>query len=59
MGKSFEKLKKDLKEKLTKAIKETLFKNKKSGQIQSFDTSHPEDKSVMSDPQFNQVFTKA
>jgi hypothetical protein len=59
MGKSFEKFKKDLKEKLTKAIKETLYKNKKSGQIQSFDTAHPEDKEIMKDPQFNQVFTKA
>ena len=50
---------KSLKEKLVKTVKEILYKNKKSGQIQSFDNTHPEDKSVMSDPQFNQVFTKA
>ncbi len=59
MGKSFEKFRKDLKEKLVKAVKEALYKNKKSGQIQSFDTAHPEDKEIMKDPQFNQVFTKA
>lgn len=59
MGKSFEKFKSGLKEKLVKAMKEVLYKNKKSGQIQSFDTAHPEDKEIMKDPQFNQVFTKA
>jgi len=59
MGRSFEKFKKDLKEKLVTAVKEVLYKNKKSGQIQSFDTAHPEDKEIMKDPQFNQVFTKA
>jgi hypothetical protein len=50
---------KSLKEKLTTAVKEILYKNKKNGKIQSFDQNHPEDKEVMSDPQFNQVFTKA
>ena len=48
-----------LKEKLTKVVKELLYKNKKTGKVQSFDTSHPEDQDVMRDPQFNQVFTKA
>ncbi len=59
LGASAEKFKKSLKEKLVKAVKEVLYKNKKSGQIQSFDTAHPEDKEIMKDPQFNQVFTKA
>jgi hypothetical protein len=59
LGTAAEKFKKSLKEKLVKAVKEVLYKNKKSGQIQSFDTAHPEDKEIMKDPQFNQVFTKA
>ena len=59
IGAAGEKFKKSLKEKMKKALEELLYKNKKTGQIQSFDTSHPEDKSIMSDPQFNQVFTKA
>lgn len=48
-----------IKDKLMKTIKELLFKNKKTGTVQSFDTTHPEDKEIMKDPQFNQVFTKA
>jgi len=58
MGKSFEKFK-NLKEQIKKTMKEILYKNKKNGKVQSFDQTHPEDKEVMSDPQFNQVFTKA
>ena len=48
-----------IKDKLMKTIKELLFKNKKTGTVQSFDSTHPEDKEIMKDPQFNQVFTKA
>lgn len=59
LGAAAEKFKKGLKEKMMKALKELLFKNKKTGQIQSFDAAHPEDKEIMKDPQFNQVFTKA
>jgi hypothetical protein len=59
IGASAEKFKKTLKEKMKKALEELLYKNKKNGKIQSFDQSHPEDKDIMSDPQFNQVFTKA
>lgn len=44
-----------LKEKLTKAIKELLFRDKKTGKVQSFQQNDP----AMKDPQFNQVFTKA
>ena len=58
VGKSFEKFK-NLKEQIKKTMKEMLYKNKKNGKVQSFDQTHPEDKEVMSDPQFNQVFTKA
>jgi hypothetical protein len=47
-----------LKEKLMKAIKELLYKNTKTGQVQSFDQNHPEDKDIMKDPQFNTVFKK-
>jgi hypothetical protein len=54
-----EEKKKSLKEKLMKAVKELLYKNTKTGQIQSFDQNHPEDKDIMKDPQFNQVFKKA
>lgn len=53
----------DLREKLTKAMKkelgEVLYKNKKTGLVQSLDPNHPEDKEVLKDPQFNQLFTKA
>lgn len=49
-----------LKEKLVKALKkEMLYKNKKTGNVQSFDPNHPDDKEVLKDPQFNQIFTKA
>ena len=49
-----------LKEKLVKALKkEILYKNKKTGNVQSFDPNHPDDKEVLKDPQFNQLFTKA
>lgn len=47
------------KDKIVKKLKELLFKNKKTGQVQSFDQSHPEDRGVMKDPQFNQVFQRA
>lgn len=59
IGASAEKFKKTLKEKMKKALEELLYKNTKTGQIQSFDQSHPEDKDIMKDPQFNQVFKKA
>lgn len=58
LGAAGEKLKKGLKEKFAKALKELLYKNTKSGQVQSFDQNHPEDKDIMKDPQFNQVFKK-
>lgn len=48
-----------LREKLMKKIKEILYKNKKSGNVQSFDPSHPEDKHIMQDPEFNQMFIRA
>jgi hypothetical protein len=57
--KSKEEKLKDLREKMIKTVKEVLYKNKKNGKIQSFDQTHPEDKEIMNDPQFNQVFTKA
>jgi len=53
MGKSFDKFK-SLKEKLTKAFKETIFRDKKTGKAQSVLPNDP----IMKDPQFNQVFTK-
>ena len=53
-----EEKKASLKEKLMKAVKELLYKNTKTGQVQSFDQNHPEDKDIMKDPQFNQVFKK-
>ena len=59
IGAAAEKFKNNLKEKVKKALEELLYKNKKNGKVQSFDQAHPEDKEVMSDPQFNQVFTKA
>jgi hypothetical protein len=59
IGASAEKFKKTLKEKMKKALEELLYKNTKTGQIQSFDQNHPEDKDIMKDPQFNQVFKKA
>lgn len=58
MGTSFEKFKQGLKEKMKKALEELLYKNTKTGQVQSFDQNHPEDKDIMKDPQFNQVFKK-
>ncbi len=48
-----------LKEKLIKKIKEILYKSKKSGNVQSFDPTHPEDKHIMQDPEFNQMFIRA
>ena len=48
-----------IKERIMKVVKEILYKNKKTGRVQSLDQSHPEDQDVMKDPQFNQVFTKA
>ena len=54
---------KDIKERLAKAMSkeldETLYKNKKTGTVQSFDPTHPDDKETLKDPQFNQLFTKA
>lgn len=55
MGKSFEKFKTSLKEKLTQAFKEVIFRDKKTGKAQSIPPNDP----IMKDPQFNQVFTKA
>ena len=49
----------DKKDKIITKLKELLFKNKKTGQVQSFDQNHPEDKETMKDPQFNQVFQRA
>ena len=52
---------KGIKERLMKAMKneleENLYKNKKTGTIQSFDPVR--DQEEMKDPQFNQIFTKA
>ena len=50
---------KALKEKLTAAVKEILYINKKTDKIQSFDANRPDDEATMKDPQFNQLFTKA
>lgn len=58
LGASFDKFK-SLKEKLVRALKnEKLYKNKKTGAVQSFDSAHPEDKPIMMDPEFNQTFIK-
>jgi hypothetical protein len=46
---------KSLKEKLMKAVKEVIFRDKKTGKAQSIAPTDP----IMKDPQFNQVFTKA
>jgi len=54
MGKSFEKFKNSLKEKLTQAFKEIIVKDKKTGKAQSVQPNDP----LMKDPQFNQAFTK-
>lgn len=54
---------KNIKERLMKAMKselgEDLYKDKKSGEIKTFDPANPEDAATMKDPQFNQLFTKA
>lgn len=50
---------KKLKEYLAKSIKEDLYTNKKTGQTQSFNTTDPNDKKTMTDPQFNQTFKRA
>jgi hypothetical protein len=55
MGKSFEKFKSSLKEKLTQAFKEVIYRDKKTGKAQSIAPTDP----IMKDPQFSQVFTKA
>ena len=36
-----------------------LYKDKKSGEVKTFDPTNPEDAATMKDPQFNQLFTKA
>jgi hypothetical protein len=38
-----------------KAVKEVIFRDKKTGKAQSIAPTDP----IMKDPQFNQVFTKA
>jgi hypothetical protein len=45
---------KSLKEKLTQAFKEVIYRDKKTGKAQSITPTDP----IMKDPQFNQVFTK-
>lgn len=55
MGKSFEKFKSGLKEKLTQAFKEVIFKDKATGKAQSIQANDP----IMKDPDFNRVFKKA
>lgn len=55
MGKSFEKFKSGLKEKLTQAFKEVIFKDKATGKAQSILANDP----IMKDPDFNRVFKKA
>jgi hypothetical protein len=44
-----------LKEKLTKAVKEVIFRDKATGRAQSIDPKDP----IMRDPDFNRVFKKA
>jgi hypothetical protein len=44
-----------LKEKLTKAVKEVIFRDKTTGKAQSIDPKDP----IMRDPDFNRVFKKA
>jgi hypothetical protein len=44
-----------LKEKLTKAVKEVIFRDKKTGKAQSIEPTDP----IMRDPDFNRVFKKA
>ena len=55
MGKSFEKFKNSLKEKLTQAFKEVIFRDKATGKAQSVPPNDP----IMKDPDFNRVFKKA
>jgi hypothetical protein len=55
MGKSFEKFKTNLKEKLTQAFKEVIYKDKTTGKAQSIAQTDP----LMKDPDFNRVFKKA
>jgi hypothetical protein len=55
MGKSFEKFKSSLKEKLTQAFKEVIFRDKATGRAQSVPPNDP----IMKDPDFNRVFKKA
>lgn len=55
MGKSFEKFKNSLKEKLTQAFKEVIFRDKATGKAQSVAPNDP----IMKDPDFNRVFKKA
>ena len=49
---------KSLKEKLVKTVRELLMKNKKSGQVQSFNPTDPADQKTMKDPQFQSTFTQ-
>lgn len=55
IGKSFEKFKTSLKEKLTQAFQEVIFRDKKTGKAQSIGQEDP----IMKDPDFNRVFKKA
>ena len=55
MGKSFEKFKNSLKEKLTQAFQEVIFRDKATGKAQSVPPNDP----IMKDPDFNRVFKKA
>ena len=54
---------KEIRNKLANAMKkelgEDLYKDKKSGEIKTFDPANPEDAATMKDPQFNKLFTKA
>jgi len=55
IGKSFEKFKTNLKEKLTQAFKEVIYKDKATGKAQSIAQTDP----LIKDPDFNRVFKKA
>jgi len=50
---------KKIKETVAKKIKEDLYKNTKSGNVQSFNPADPADQKTIRDPKFNQVFKKA
>ena len=48
-----------IKKEVKKMMDEMLYKNKKTGSVQSFNPADPTDQKTIKDPQFNATFTKA